>query len=224
MRRVILSAAFVVLGAGALALAQTPHPAGHDPDHMAAGGGTLPAGWSARLDNGSTKPDGVSVAPMGTGMHIKSGPAGIYFRPSDKSSTVSATFTQMEPAAHPEAYGVFIGGSDLQGPNQKYTYFVIRQDGKFLIKRRAGADTPSVMNWTENAAVKKADASGKMTNTVAIKTDKEKAHFLVNGTEVAAVPVAEIDVNGIAGLRVNHNLNVHIEGFTTKDAKTASQQ
>ena len=47
-------------------------------------------------------------------------------------------FTQMEPAAHPEAYGVFIGGSDLQAANQKYTYFVIRQDGKFLIKRRAG--------------------------------------------------------------------------------------
>jgi hypothetical protein len=222
MKRLILSMAFVALGAGAMA--QTQHPAGHDPDKMAAGGGTLPAGWSARLDNGSTKAEGVSVAPMGTGMHIKSGPAGIYFRPVDKSSTVSATFTQMEPSAHPEAYGVFIGGSDLQGPNQKYTYFVIRQDGKFLIKRRAGTETPSVINWTENAAVKKADASGKMTNAIAIHTDKEKAHFLVNGTEVAALPVAEIDVNGVAGLRVNHNLNVHIEGFTTKDAQTPSQK
>jgi hypothetical protein len=222
MKRLILSAAFVALGVSLIAQAQ--HPAGHDPDKMAAGGGTLPAGWSARLDNGSTKPDGVSVAPMGTGIHIKSGPAGIYFRPVDKSSTVSAAFTQMEPSAHPEAYGVFIGGSDLQGPNQKYTYFVIRQDGKFLIKRRAGTETPSVMNWTENAAVKKADASGKMTNTLSIQTDKEKAHFLVNGTEVAAVPVADIDTNGVAGLRVNHNLNVHIEGFTTKGGKMASEK
>jgi hypothetical protein len=220
MHKLILSTAFVALGVGLLAQAQ--HPAGHDPDKLAPAGGPLPAGWSARLDNGSTKADGVSVTPMGAGMHIKSGPAGIYFRPTDKSSSVSARFTQMEPAAHPEAYGVFIGGSDLQGPNQKYTYFVIRQDGKFLIKRRAGADTPSVMNWTENAAVKKADASGKMTNTVAIHTDNAQAHFLVNGTEVAAVPVAEIDANGIAGLRVNHNLNVHVEGFTTKDAKTPS--
>ncbi|HEX3702297.1 MAG TPA: hypothetical protein VHU82_03140 [Vicinamibacterales bacterium] len=222
MKRLILSAAFVALGVGLIA--QTQHPAGHDPDKMAAGGGTLPAGWSARLDNGSTKPDGVSFAPMGTGLHVKSGPAGIYFRPVDKSSTVSAAFTQMEPSAHPEAYGVFIGGSDLQGPNQKYTYFVIRQDGKFLIKRRAGTETPSVMNWTDNAAIKRADSSGKMTNTLAIQTDKEKAHFLVNGTEVAAVPVAEIDVNGVAGLRVNHNLNVHIEGFTTKGGKTASEK
>lgn len=226
MRRLLLSATFIALGAGVLA-AQAQHPAGHDPDKMAAGGGTLPAGWSARLDNGSTKPDGVSVAPMGTGIHIKSGPAGIYFKAADTHdgpTSVSATFTQMEPAAHPEAYGVFIGGSDLQGPNQKYTYFVIRQDGKFLIKRRAGTDTPSVMNWTENAAVKKADASGKMTNTVAIQTDKEKAHFLVNGTEVAALPIAEIDASGIAGLRVNHNLNVHIEGFSAKGAKTATQK
>jgi hypothetical protein len=220
MKTLILSAAFIALGIGVLA--QT-HPAGHDPDKPAAGGGTLPAGWSVRLDNGSTSPEGVSVMSMGAGLHVKSGPAGIYFRPTDKSSTVSATFTQIEPTPHPEAYGVFIGGSDLQGPTQKYTYFLIRQDGKFLIKRRAGADTPSVMNWTENAAIKKAEAAGRMTNTVAIRTDKEKAHFLVNGTEVAAVPVADIDTNGIAGLRVNHNLNVHIDGFTTKDA-TASQK
>jgi hypothetical protein len=56
MKRLILSTAFIALGAGALALAQAQHPAGHDPDKMAAGTGTLPPGWSARLDNGSTKP------------------------------------------------------------------------------------------------------------------------------------------------------------------------
>jgi len=225
MKRLILSTAFVALGVGVMAQGQ--HAAGHDPDKMAAGGGTLPAGWSARLDNGSTTPTGVNVEQMGTGIHIKSGPAGIYFRTADTFSgptTVSAMFTQMEPAAHPEAYGVFIGGSDLQGANQKYTYFVIRQDGKFLIKRRAGTATPTVTNWTENAAINKADASGKMTNTVAIKTDKEKAHFLVNGTEVGAVPIADVDASGVAGIRVNHNLNVHIEGFTTTGTKTATQK
>jgi hypothetical protein len=225
MKRLILSAAFVALGVGVMAQGQ--HGAGHDPDKMAAGGGTLPAGWSARLDNGSPTPTGVSVEQMGSGIHVKSGPAGIYFKKADTFSgptTVSAVFTQMEPAAHPEAYGVFIGGSDLQGANQKYTYFVIRQDGKFLVKRRAGTATPTVTNWTENAAIDKADASGKMTNTVAIQTDSEKAHFLVNGKEVSAVPIADVDASGIAGIRVNHNLNVQITGFTTRGTKTATQK
>jgi hypothetical protein len=189
-----------------------------DPDKMQAGG-TLPAGWSARLDNGSTKPDGVKITPMGGGLHFQSGPAGIYYKPGDRKSgsyTVSATFTQLEPAAHPEAYGLFIGGSALDGADQRYTYFLVRQDGKFLVKKRTGATSPTVTSWTENPAVKKADASGKMTNVLAVNVDKDKVHFLVNGAEVSALPTSDIDTNGIVGLRVNHNLNVHVDGFSVK--------
>ena len=53
-----------------------------------------------------------------------------------------------------------------------------------MIKRRAGADTPTVVDWTDSAAIKKADASGKMSNTLAIEVGKDKVRFLVNGTEV----------------------------------------
>ena len=213
MKRLMLSMAFAALGATVL-LAQ----AQHDMDKMH-GGGTLPAGWSARLDNGSTKADGVKITPMGGGLHFQSGPAGVYYKAADKKSgayTVTASFTQVEPAAHPEAYGLFVGGAALDGADQKYTYFVVRQDGKFLVKKRAGTATPTVTAWTENAAVKKADASGKMTNTLSIAVGKDKVSFLVNGTEVSSAPLDQVDTNGIAGLRVNHNLNVQVEGFSVK--------
>src|SRR5947199_257348 len=82
------------------------------------------------------------------------------------------------------------------------------QDGKFLIKKREGAATPNVMTWTEHAAIKKADASGKMTNALSIEVSADKVRFLVNGTEVASQPKTQIDPNGVAGLRINHNLNV----------------
>jgi hypothetical protein len=112
----------------------------------------LPAGWQVRLDDGSTQPTGVQFMTMGSGFHVMTGPAAILYKPDmTKSGTyqVQATFRQMEPAEHPEAYGLFIGGADLQAANQKYTYFLIRQDGKYLIKRRAGMETPAVAERTQ---------------------------------------------------------------------------
>ena len=205
-----------VFGLAALLIAPLVAQHQSDPDKKVAGGGTLPAGWKARID-GSAPIAGVMMMPMGNGLHFMTGPAGIYYKPADKAAgayEARATFTQMEPAAHPEAYGIIIGGSGLEGAAQKYTYFVIRQDGKYLIKRRAGADTPTLIDWTDNAAIKKADASGKMTNALAIDVGKDKVRFLVNGTEVASVDASKVDTAGTPGLRVNHNLNLHVEGFT----------
>lgn len=214
--------ALAVAGAVAVVGAQQQHGAGgagHDPDKMAAGGGAIPAGWSARLDNGSTKAEGVRFMTMGTGVHFMTGPAGIYWKPDLNKSgsyTVSATFNQMEAAAHAEAYGLFIGGNDLTGAGQKYTYFLVRQDGQFLIKRRQGANTPTIADWTDSPAVKKTDASTKGVNTLAIAVTADTVKFSINGTEVKSVPVSQADTSGVVGLRINHNLNVHVEGFGVK--------
>jgi hypothetical protein len=215
MKRLIPALAIAAVAVMPL-VAQHEHQA--DPDKKVAGGGTLPSGWKARVD-GNASLNGVKMMPMGGGVHFMTGPAGIYYKPADKGTGVyeaRATFTQMEPAAHPEAYGLIIGGADLEGAAQKYTYFLIRQDGKYLIKRRAGDQTPTIADWTDSAAIKKADTSGKMSNTLAVDVGKDKVRFLVNGTEVAAADTAKVDAAGIAGLRINHNLNVHVEGFTVK--------
>jgi len=216
MKRLIPALAIAALAAMPLVAQQHEHQA--DPDKKVAGGGTLPSGWKARVD-GNASLNGVKMMPMGGGVHFMTGPAGIYYKPADKGTgayEARATFTQMEPAAHPEAYGLIVGGADLEGAAQKYTYFLIRQDGKYLIKRRAGDQTPTIADWTDSAAIKKADSSGKMSNTLAVDVGKDKVRFLVNGTEVAAADTAKVDAAGIAGLRINHNLNVHVEGFTVK--------
>jgi hypothetical protein len=213
MKRLIVGVACAALAA-AVMTAQGQPTAG-DADRMMRGSGQLPAGWHGRLDSGATQMTGVSVMQMGTGIHFMTGPAGIYYKNDQPSGTyrLEATFRQMEPAAHPEAYGLFVGGSDLDGASQRYTYFEVRQDGRFLIRKRNGVETPTVKDWTESAAITKTDARGRTQNTLAIAVAPDTVRFLVNGTEVASVPASQVDTAGIAGLRVNHNLNVHVEGF-----------
>lgn len=189
---------------------------------MAAGDvhGNLPAGYALRLDREDADAAEYQVMTMGGGLHVQTGPAGILYDGTHTVESgdygVSATFTEIgAPADHREAFGLFIGGSDLQGENQAYTYFLVRADGRYLIKRRSGAETSNVSEggWVASDAVHAATGDGDITNELAIEIRGDQAHFRVNGTEVATFPVSEIDTHGIAGLRINHRLNVHIAGF-----------
>ena len=203
MKRVITAAFAAVVALAAVVAAQ----------------GKLPAGWQVRLDNGSTEPAGIQFMTMGSGFHVMTGPAAIFYKPDMTKSgsyQVQATFQQMEPAEHPEAYGLFVGGADLSGAGQKYTYFLVRQDGKFLVKRRAGANTPTIADWTDHASIKKTEKTTKGTNTLAIAVAPDKVRFLVNGAEVASAAASQVDTNGIVGLRINHSLNVHVDQFSVK--------
>jgi hypothetical protein len=184
-----------------------------DPDAMVAGDGTLPAGWRARTDKG--KPlAGAKIMTMGNGLHVTLGPAVILWRDADTASGdyhAVATFTQTKNPRHPEAYGLFIGGSHLTDAQNRYTYFLVRGDGKFLIKRRVAADsTVEVKGWTESDAVVKADSAGKATNQLSILVRGGKVTFRANGKEVHSAGAADLDTQGIVGYRVNHNLDVHV--------------
>jgi hypothetical protein len=219
MRKLLILAAATLIAAPLVAQTPPKIPAQGgkqtDPDKAVKGGGKLPPEWKARFDQAGTKMDAVGFENTGTGLHITTGPAAIYYPPQAQSGKyrTQATFIQVKPSAHPEAYGLFIGGSNLQAETQKYTYFVINQTGKFLIKRRAGAETPTVMNWTDSPAIHKADASGKMTNALSIDVGQDTVRFLINNTEVAARPIAELDTKGQAGIRINHNLDVIVEAL-----------
>ncbi|HSJ64425.1 MAG TPA: hypothetical protein VK922_11085, partial [Gemmatimonadaceae bacterium] len=117
-------------------------------------------------------------------------------------------------------YGLFYGGNNLEAEQQDYLYFIVRQDGKFMIRHRAGAEVHTLMPWTESAAVKTPDASGKATNTLTARATTDALTFLVNGTEVHTLPraaaAAKMNIDGIVGLRVNHNLDVHVGKLAVK--------
>jgi hypothetical protein len=196
-----------------------------DPDVAPAGESMgLPAGFEVRLD----KPDGVladfHTMSMDGALHIQTGPPGIFYNATENTVetgnySVSATFTEIgAPINHREAYGIFIGGSDLQGPAQAYTYFLVRADGSYLIKKRAGEETTPVTEggrngWVTSEAVHAAAEAGDVTNALEIHIDGETAHFSINGTEVTTMPVSEINAWGVTGARINHNLDVQVSNW-----------
>ena len=45
------------------------------------------------------------------------------------------------------------------------------------------------------------------------KRDPSKLVFLVNGQEVYGTDAKGMALDGIVGIRANHNLDLHIEGF-----------
>ena len=50
---------------------------------------------------------------------------------------------------------------------------------------------------------------------IVVDTKADSIRFLVNGTQVAALPVSQLgNGQGIVGLRVNHNLDVHVGDLT----------
>jgi hypothetical protein len=45
------------------------------------------------------------------------------------------------------------------------------------------------------------------------KRDPSKFVFLINGEPVATLDAKTLDGKGMVGLRINHNLDVHVDGF-----------
>ena len=203
------------------AFATTTIAAQADPDRTVAGGGTFPPGWHVRTElarqTGQPAPlTNVKFSNMGDGLHVTVGPAAIYWRDADSASGnyhIVAKITQMQNPAHPESYGIILGGKNLADSAQSYTYFLVRAvDGMYSIRRRAGytARPTAVVEWTASDAVTKSDSTGKATNELSVEVRGGRARFMVNGKEVYAGDATGLDTRGVVGYRVNHNLDVHL--------------
>lgn len=181
-----------------------------------------PAGWKLHVDRSAdaTDPDAagsIKFTTSGSGFHAVNPQAAIYWNPANRASgsyAIKASFTLLEPSNHTNYYGLIFGGKELEGAMQSYVYFMVAQDGTWLLKQRNGQQTPTLARGP-SAAIKKPDASGKSTNVVEVRVAADKVDFVVNGTTVHSMPKAGALANtdGIYGMRVNHFLNVQIDNL-----------
>lgn len=182
-----------------------------------------PAGWQMRVDRSTNAADpddvpDVKVMTMGTGMHVITGPAVTLWNPANTATgayTLKGTFNLMKPSGHRNYYGLVFGGGSLDGAQQNYLYFIVAQDGTFTVKHRAGDATHDVQARTPHAAIVQPDSTGKSINALEVRVAADKIDFVANGTVVHSAPRSGMAsrTDGVWGVRVNHQLNVHIDGL-----------
>ena len=182
-----------------------------------------PQGWKMRVDRSTSASDpdaagDIKFVTMGSGFHATNPKAAVYWNPANTATgayTLKGTFTLMKPSGHNNYYGLVFGGSALEGAQQSYLYFVVAQNGTWLIKSREGDATSTVAPKTPNDAVKKPDDTGKSTNALEVRVGADKIDFAVNGVVVHSLPKngATAKTDGTYGIRVNHLLEVQVDGF-----------
>lgn len=184
-----------------------------------------PAGWKVRADRSTSASDpdaagAIKFMTMGSGFHAQNPQAAVYWNPANTTSgayTVKGTFTLVKPSNHTNYYGLVFGGKDLDGAGQTYLYFLVAQDGSWLVKQRNGdTKTSDVAPKAMSDAVKKPDATGQSKNALEVRVSAAKVDLAVNGTVVHSMPRSALPspADGIAGIRVNHQLEVMIDGFS----------
>lgn len=182
-----------------------------------------PKGWQLRVDKSTNAADpdnvpDVKFVTMGKGFHVTTGPAAVLWKPGDAVTgayTLKGRFRLVRPSGHTNYSGLVFGARDLGGSGQNYLYFLVAQDGTFLVKHRAGDDTHVVKEKTASDAIAKPDSTGSSTNALEVRVGGDKIDYVVNGKVVATTPKAGMTArtDGAYGIRVNHLLELHIDGI-----------
>jgi hypothetical protein len=198
-----------------------------------------PEGWQLRVDRStnSADPDDVpevEFTTAGSGFQINTGPAAVAWNPENTVEgpyTLDGRFTLIAPSDHVNYYGLVYGGRDLEGVNQNYLYFLVAQDGSFIIKHRAGDGvTHDISPRGPHDAVVQPDASGRSVNQLQVRVGENETEFVVNGTVVytlGSIIQARLNMpelagmrstpDGIWGVRVNHRVpGVLVEGLRVR--------
>ena len=184
-----------------------------DPDVRPAGATGLPAGYLGRADRDNTNIADAKYVVSGNTWEITTGPAHIVYSPRDVATgnyTVSSTIEQLAAPRHREAFGLFFGGQNLNTPAQRYAYFVVAGSGEMLVKYRDGAVTRDLIGWHKTEWVPAADAQGRQTYRLEVRVAGDSVKFVVNNVVAAALSkrALQLQTDGVAGLRVNHNLRL----------------
>lgn len=149
---------------------------------------------------------------MPPGWHITTGPAGLLYPTAERASgafTLAADFVVF-PSTTESGFGLFLGGSDLDGDSSSYLAALLRRDGAVTVIRRSGGVESTLMPWTRHTAIKPHPGSGTVTNRLRLNASPDSLRVLVNDSTVTTVPLGNATTEGRFGFRVGEGVNLHI--------------
>lgn len=173
--------------------------------------------YTIRLDSQSSDMAEFRLVEDDDGIRIDTGPAGIAYRADDVVTrgdyVLRAKFVLYDaPVGYREAYGLFFGGLDLDTEEQEYVYLLVRSTGEFLIKRRLGSTTETLIDWRAHPAIRGVEAEGDQPeNILGVEVLGRETVFLINDEEVHTFRSSRVRPQGTAGVRVNHRLDVRVD-------------
>ncbi len=185
----------------------------------------VPEGLQLRVDRSTNANDPddvpeVTITAVGSGFQVNTGPAAVLWQDSNTASgeyTLSATFTLQEPSPHNNYYGLIYGAAALDSESQNYLYFLIGQNGSYIVKHRANNETVhDIQGRTPHDAIVQPGSDGKSVNELEVRVGADETEFVVNGTVVFTAPKSGMAArsDGIYGVRINHVIpGVLVEGL-----------
>jgi hypothetical protein len=177
-----------------------------------------PSGWKwvtdadARIVSTLDPPEGAWLfGTMAPGWHITTRPGAILFEPnySSRGRFVVESESFLFPGTSNAGFGVFVGGKDLEG-TPSYISFVVRRDGSAAIESVEAGRITALHPWTKSPAVVGGSEAGDVKNLLRVEAEASAVTFLVNGQKGAEVPRDGARFDGLVGLRVGGDLNLHV--------------
>lgn len=161
---------------------------------------------------GGVTPTTFEFSPMAPGWHVTMGPGALLY-PGDGS--LSGRFALeavmiLFPEPTEAEYGVFVGGSALEGARARWTAFVVRGDGSAAVLQHAAGRTQELLAWTKRAAVVARGESGNARNVIRVRAEPDSVRFLVNEIVVHSWPRSALSIDGQYGMRIGRGVNIHI--------------
>ena len=192
----------IVCLAGSVAQAQAPETG-------------IPAGWRWTPD----RPGEVVAADsaprfdrMPPGWHITTGPAGLMYPPAERAAGLFSLVADFVifPETTESGFGIFLGGSDVEGEAPTYLAALLRRDGAVSVVRRARGAETVLVPWTNSPAINPHPGEGVVTNRLRVNASADSLRVFVNDSSVARVPLGAAATDGHFGFRVGHRVNLHL--------------
>jgi hypothetical protein len=183
----------------------------------------MPLGWQAitdaatRYEPGQLEPNAgeayrfVNMAP---GCHITTGPGTLLFNPAvlaaGRYRLETELFVFPDPTDQP--LGLFVGGTGLDGPLANVQWFglLIRRDGTAGVMHNHGTEHHPMVPYARADSLPPHPGNGTPRVILAIDVEADSVRFFVNRGRIAAVPRADLKLDGAFGFRVGQGLNLHV--------------